>query len=160
MQMTWVGAPTIYYGDEAGVCGFTDPDNRRTYPWGHEDKELIAFHKDIIRLRKENPELRTGSLKPLESGYQFLAYGRFTSRGQCLILINNDNKSVVKDVSVWELGIPKKGTMRTLLMTSAHGHELFGEEYEIRAGKITIELAPNSAYILKSNTICEADFNL
>ena len=32
MQMTWPGAPTIYYGDEAGVCGFTDPDNRRTYP--------------------------------------------------------------------------------------------------------------------------------
>ena len=32
MQMTWVGAPTVYYGDEAGVCGFTDPDNRRTYP--------------------------------------------------------------------------------------------------------------------------------
>ena len=37
MQMTWVGAPTVYYGDEAGVCGFTDPDNRRTYPWGKED---------------------------------------------------------------------------------------------------------------------------
>ena len=34
MQMTWPGAPTVYYGDEAGVCGFTDPDNRRTYPWG------------------------------------------------------------------------------------------------------------------------------
>lgn len=32
MQMTWPGAPTVYYGDEAGVCGFTDPDNRRTYP--------------------------------------------------------------------------------------------------------------------------------
>ena len=43
MQMTWPGAPTVYYGDEAGVCGFTDPDNRRTYPWGHEDQELIAF---------------------------------------------------------------------------------------------------------------------
>ena len=41
MQMTWPGAPTVYYGDEAGVCGFTDPDNRRTYPWGHEDQELI-----------------------------------------------------------------------------------------------------------------------
>ena len=38
MQMTWPGAPTVYYGDEAGVCGFTDPDNRRTYPWGHEDQ--------------------------------------------------------------------------------------------------------------------------
>lgn len=34
LQMTWHGAPTIYYGDEAGLCGFTDPDNRRTYPWG------------------------------------------------------------------------------------------------------------------------------
>lgn len=34
MQMTWIGAPTIYYGDEAGLCGFTDPDNRRTFPWG------------------------------------------------------------------------------------------------------------------------------
>ena len=38
VQMTWPGAPTVYYGDEAGVCGFTDPDNRRTYPWGHEDQ--------------------------------------------------------------------------------------------------------------------------
>ena len=46
MQMTWPGAPTVYYGDEAGVCGFTDPDNRRTYPWGHEDQELIAFHRE------------------------------------------------------------------------------------------------------------------
>ncbi|GFI58869.1 amylopullulanase [Muribaculaceae bacterium] len=34
IQMTWPGSPTIYYGDEAGVTGFTDPDNRRTYPWG------------------------------------------------------------------------------------------------------------------------------
>ena len=78
MQMTWTGAPTIYYGDEAGVCGFTDPDNRRTYPWGREDKELIAFHKDIIRLRRENDELRTGSLKYVDSDYNFLAYARFS----------------------------------------------------------------------------------
>ncbi|MFR5730855.1 MAG: alpha-amylase family glycosyl hydrolase [Clostridium sp.] len=42
VQMTWPGAPTLYYGDEAGVCGWTDPDNRRTYPWGFEDFELIS----------------------------------------------------------------------------------------------------------------------
>ncbi len=41
--MTWPGAPTLYYGDEAGVCGFTDPDNRRTYPWGREDREAFEF---------------------------------------------------------------------------------------------------------------------
>ena len=54
IQMTWPGAPTIYYGDEAGLCGFTDPDNRRTYPWGREDQELIAYHKAAIKVHKEN----------------------------------------------------------------------------------------------------------
>ena len=58
MQMTWPGAPTVYYGDEAGVCGFTDPDNRRTYPWGHEDQELIAFHREMIRIHKRCPVFR------------------------------------------------------------------------------------------------------
>ena len=48
VQMTWVGAPTVYYGDEAGVCGFTDPDSRRTYPWGQENRELVEFHKEMI----------------------------------------------------------------------------------------------------------------
>ena len=38
IQMTWPGAPTVYYADEAGQVGWTDPDNRRTYPWGHEDQ--------------------------------------------------------------------------------------------------------------------------
>ena len=51
IQMTWPGAPTLYYGDEAGVCGWTDPDSRRTYPWGKEDQELIpaiTAHKTIF----------------------------------------------------------------------------------------------------------------
>ena len=39
-QMTWPGAPTLYYGDEAGQVGFTDPDNRRTYPWGYGSFEF------------------------------------------------------------------------------------------------------------------------
>ena len=45
VQMTWVGAPTVYYGDEAGVCGFTDPDNRRTYPWAGRIKNCSRFIK-------------------------------------------------------------------------------------------------------------------
>ena len=61
-QMTWPGAPTIYYGDEAGMCGWTDPDNRRTYPWGYEDKDLILFHRDMIRIHKENEVLKRGSV--------------------------------------------------------------------------------------------------
>lgn len=68
MQMTWVGAPTVYYGDEVGLCGFTDPDNRRTYPWGHEDQELLAFHKEMIRIHKTEKPLRKGSIKLLAAG--------------------------------------------------------------------------------------------
>jgi alpha-glucosidase len=149
MQMTWMGAPTIYYGDEAGVCGFTDPDNRRTYPWGHEDKEMIAFHKDIIRIRRENPELRTGSIKAMDGSYNFLAYARFTRKGQCIILINNNDHEIDCKISIWEVGIPKTGKMATLLQTTEEGYTLDGELYDIMTGKITINLPKTSATILK-----------
>ena len=149
MQMTWMGAPTIYYGDEAGVCGFTDPDNRRTYPWGHENKELIQFHKDIIRLRRENDELRRGSIKQVDGDYNFLAYGRFHEKGQCLILINNNDYSITKEINVWELGTPKRGKMKIILQSHENGYLLQGQEYELYAGKITIEMPKTSATILK-----------
>lgn len=151
MQMTWIGAPTIYYGDEAGVCGFTDPDNRRTYPWGNEDKSLIQFHKDIIRVRKENDELRIGSIKYIDGDYNFIAYARFHSRGQCIILINNNNHPISKDISVWEVGIPKTGKMKILLQTADKGYVLSGQECEIRYGKIKVELPPTSATIMKAD---------
>ena len=83
IQMTWPGAPTIYYGDEAGVCGFTDPDNRRTYPWGKEDRQLIQFHRDIIRLHKHYEVLKSGSVKFLFNGPGTLSYGRFSR--SCLL---------------------------------------------------------------------------
>lgn len=149
IQMTWMGAPTIYYGDEAGLCGFTDPDSRRAYPWGHEDIQLINFHKDIIRLRNANDELRRGSLKYVDSGYNFLAYGRFHRDGQCIILINNNSTELEKYLDVWEIGIPKTGHMRTLLQTGRNGYSLGGPEYEMHAGRITITLPPTSATILK-----------
>ena len=93
MLMTWPGAPTLYYGDEAGVCGFTDPDNRRTYPWDNPDEELIRFHKEMIAIHKEHRALRTGSLKMLSAEYQYLAYGRFNREEQFVVLINNDDRA-------------------------------------------------------------------
>ena len=149
MQMTWVGAPTIYYGDEAGVCGFTDPDSRRTYPWGHEDKEMIAFHKDIIRIHKENKEIRKGSIKNIASDYNFLAYARFNRQEQSLILINNNSYPIEREIPVWEAGVPKKGKMITLMQTTEEGYTLEGEEYEVNMGKIRVNLPKISSTILK-----------
>jgi len=149
MQMTWMGAPTLYYGDEAGVCGFTDPDNRRTYPWGQENLELIRFHKDIIRLRKENPELRNGSLKYVGGEHNFLAYARFNREGQSLILINNSEHAMEKKLSVWEIGTPKEGEFVMLLQTTEEGYTMEEKGYPLKTGKITIELPKHSATILK-----------
>ena len=148
MQMTWMGAPTIYCGDEAGLCGFTDPDSRRTYPWGREDQEMIRFHKEIIRIHKENRELRTGSLKYVDCDYNFLAYGRFNREGQCLILINNNDHPISRRIFVWELGTPKHGVMRALIWTDENGFWK-DQEFVMQAGTIQVELPKTCAVILK-----------
>jgi len=149
MQMTWMGAPTIYYGDEAGVCGFTDPDNRRTYPWGRENKQLIQFHKDIIRIRNEHDELRKGSIKFAKAEHNFMAYGRFNKEGQCVIMINNNDHPVEKSFSIWQMGIPRTGKMQILLQSDENGYHVDGRTYELSGGRISIELPKTSAVILK-----------
>lgn len=149
IQMTWPGAPTIYYGDEAGLTGFTDPDNRRAYPWGHEDKELIEFHRQMIRIHKTNKELMTGSLKYAEADYNVIGYGRFNRQEQSLVLINNNTYEITKELSVWDLGTPKEGVMHRLMLTTADGFTVQDEEYPIAAGKVRITLPPTSAIVLK-----------
>ena len=148
IQMTWPGAPTIYYGDEAGVCGFTDPDNRRTYPWGHEDQELINFHKDIIKIHKAHKEFLTGSLKYMEAEYNVIGYGRFTRQAQSVILINNNDHEITKELSVWYLGIPKECMIKQLLLTTADGYTIEEREYPVISGKVTVTLPATSAIIL------------
>ena len=149
IQMTWPGAPTIYYGDEVGVCGFTDPDNRRTYPWGNEDQELLSFHKDIIRVHKENKELLSGSLKYMEADYNIIGYGRFTNNEASAVLVNNNNYEITKQLSVWYLGIPKECTMKQLILTTGDGYTTEQKEYSVAAGKVTVTLPPTSAIVLK-----------
>lgn len=149
MQMTWVGAPTIYYGDEAGVCGFTDPDNRRTYPWGNEDKELLAFHKEMIRIHKRYRAFRTGSLLMLYGAQDILAYSRFTDEEKFVIILNNRSELTTITVPVWQAGLPEKGVMRRLIYTYEKGYTLEHEEYLIRDGEIVLNMGGYSAIILK-----------
>jgi alpha-glucosidase len=150
MQMTWPGAPTIYYGDEAGVCGFTDPDNRRTYPWGREDTELIRFHREIIRIHKSCPELLTGSLKYLLGEYNIIGYGRFNMHAQTVVVVNNNDHEITKEMFVWHLGIPKEGvSMKRLMLTYADGFTTEEEEYPVAGGKIVLTLPPTSAIVLR-----------
>ncbi len=149
VQMTWPGAPTIYYGDEAGLCGFTDPDNRRTYPWGREDHDLIAFHKEMIRIHKENPALKTGSLKKSLSDYNFISYARFNREDQILVMVNNNYHEISKELTVWEYGVPREASMERLMLTHADGFTTEPMSYEVTAGKVQVTLPPTSVLILK-----------
>ena len=87
IQMTWPGSPTIYYGDEAGQVGFTDPDCRRTYPWGKEDHGMIALHRVLTALRRLYPNLKEGSLKPLFAADGQIAYARFGKENEKAIIV-------------------------------------------------------------------------
>lgn len=154
IQMTWPGAPTIYYGDEAGVCGFTDPDNRRTFPWGREDHNLICFHREMIRIHKECSEILKGSLKYLIGEYNIIGYGRFNKKAQTVVLINNNNFEVEKEVSVWVLGIPREGVfMKRLMLSYSDGFTVKEEIYPVAGGKIRLQLPPVSAIVLRHEKI-------
>ncbi|MGN0305174.1 MAG: glycoside hydrolase family 13 protein [Lachnospiraceae bacterium] len=148
-QMTWVGAPTIYYGDEAGLCGFTDPDNRRTYPWGREDKELIDYHKSLIRIHKANPELVTGSLKFVLSEPNVIGYGRMKKDECSLIILNNGEEEITREITVWHLGVPMEAVMERLMLTTEKGYDDTGEEYYVISGRVVMTLPKTSGIILK-----------
>ena len=148
-QMTWPGAPTLYYGDEAGVCGFTDPDNRRTYPWGQEDQEILALHKYLIHMHKEREALKTGSVKYVKSEYNFLSFGRFNKDSAYLVVINNSDQPVEKELSVWDLNVPKESVMKRLILTSEEGFDTQPVEYPVIGGRVKISLPKTSALVLE-----------
>lgn len=150
IQMTWPGAPTIYYGDEAGVCGFTDPDNRRTYPWGNEDKSLLEFHKKMIAIHKKYKVLKQGSLQFLWNDYQGLSYGRFSHYEQIIVVVNNREEAREVSIEIWKAGVTRmKDTKLKRLMLSYK--EGFTEEEAVltaNAGVLKTVMPACSAIVL------------
>ncbi|MCC0782226.1 glycoside hydrolase family 13 protein [Clostridioides sp. ES-S-0108-01] len=93
IQMTFEGVPYIYYGDEAGLCGGVDPDNRRTYPWKNEDEDMLNFYKDIIKIRNKNKLLSSGGTEfvytTTDSVFAFIRFNEDNDR--ILILVNRSD---------------------------------------------------------------------
>ena len=149
-QMTWIGAPTVYYGDEVGVCGFTDPDNRRTYPWGHEDQQMLGFHKEMIRIHKEHEALRTGAVVMLHCEKNILAYGRFTEEEQIIVILNNRSELAEVTVPVWKAEVPVKTNMRRLMYSYKDGYTTEYEKYLIRDGELVVNMGAYSALVVET----------
>ena len=97
-QLTMPGAPSIYYGDEIGVSGGHDPDNRRAFPW-HDpdswDSETYDLIRTLIKLRKEYPALRDGDWAAFWEGKEALAYRRFNHQMDVFVVISR--QSAIRD---------------------------------------------------------------
>lgn len=150
VQMTWPGAPTVYYGDEAGVCGFTDPDNRRTYPWGHEDQMMIAFHRDMIRIHKEYEFLRNGSLVFLWNDYQGLCFGRFSHDERMIVILNNRGEDRKVEIDVWKTGISRlqDSQLKRVMLSYRDGYTTEEYFYTANAGIIKVPMPAFGAMVL------------
>lgn len=150
IQMTWPGAPTIYYGDEAGLCGWTDPDNRRAYPWGREDQDLIDFHKEIIRIHKDYQAMKTGSILFLHGQYQFISYGRFDEQDKFVVAINSGEQPVSVNLPVWRLGLTEATRMARLINTGTDGFSLETAMYSVENGILHLNCPPKYGVVIKN----------
>ena len=88
LQYALPGSPSLYYADETGMEGYKDPFNRRPYPWGREDWELLNHYKRLGQLRKNCEALRLGDIQFFQAGDKHLGFTR-TYRGKTIRVYAN-----------------------------------------------------------------------
>ena len=76
VQFTVFGVPSVYYGDEAGLEGYRDPFCRMPYPWGREDRTLLAHYRKLGAMRRRFSALQGGDFRFLESPEGTVVYER------------------------------------------------------------------------------------
>ncbi len=133
-QMTFPGAPTIYYGDEVGVTGGEDPYNRATYPWadrgGKPDTALLADFKRLIKMRKDHSALRHGSISaPLLIDDNVVVLARRDGRTWAITATNN--ATIAKTVSV---------TLPAEVTAAEFTNALNGASVAVKNGAISIAI--------------------
>jgi len=154
VQFTLPGMPSIYYGDEVGLTGSDDPDNRRTFPWtsgqsctsandycagGNHD--LLNFFTSLTKLRSQHPVFRTGDVDYLltDDSAQTLAYSMRTKNDIALVLVNRS------DTKTQQLSVPTGSVVRDGVTFS----DALGTGVATTAGgKLEMTLPPTAARVL------------
>ena len=147
MQMTLPGAPTLYYGDEAGVCGWTDPDNRRTYPWGYENFEILEFYRETIAIHRQHKVFKTGSYKPLVEQRDLLCYGRFDMDNAAFVAINTSDTDKTVLIPTWTLGVEDGESFERLIETSREFYNCGRVKVVQENDVVTVTVKANSSVI-------------
>jgi glycosidase len=102
IQFALPGAPTIYYGDEVGLTGADDPDDRRTYPWDAADPDLRDHYRALISARNDNDALTSGDFRMLlvDDTNETVAFGRKARRQAAILLLNRSQQSQTVKVPI------------------------------------------------------------
>lgn len=111
LQFTVFGVPSVYYGDEAGLEGHHDPFCRMPFPWGREDRDLLAHYRRLGELRRAHPALKNGSFEFVHHSAHAFAYLRQKDDDRVLVIANMGNDPVQ---------IPLHGNWKNALTGSAH----------------------------------------
>lgn len=145
MQMTFPGVPSIYYGDEIGMQGLTDPFNRMPFTWRSIDPELLSYCRTMIAMRNENTVLRTGGIHFINTDDDILAYIREIKNSRDALGRRAENSQVICIIN-------RSGEEKHVLIKN---EEICGEYVSLEAkrrfkadGSVLIEIPPCSAEIL------------
>lgn len=142
-QMTYIGTPTIYYGDEYGMQGGADPDDRRSFDWSNASTSntAVALINKLTTIRKTYPALRTGSFMTLltDNDNQLYVYGRFDASNRIAVALNNDSTGHSVTVPVGELSMVDGSTVTDLLS---------GTQYTVEDGEVTLTIDGHYGAIL------------
>jgi len=154
--LTTRGIPMIYYGDEIGMTGADDPDNRRDFPGGWAEDAVNAFEasgrnkvqeelfqsvRGLLHLRAATPALREGTLVDLLVDDDSYAFARVTNLSRAVVVFNGAGASAKLHVPLEASGIPNGTRLENLLRTTP--------AVEVRQGALEVELRPHSAAIYR-----------
>ncbi|MFN8550926.1 MAG: glycoside hydrolase family 13 protein [Candidatus Obscuribacterales bacterium] len=142
-QMTYVGTPTIYYGDEYGMMGGGDPDCRRTFDWSKiaPDNSTVALTHKLISIRNRYRALRTGSFITLkvDDDKSVFVFGRFDKQNRIAVVLNNSSSDKSVAVPLNRLDIPDGAVVKDVLN---------GTIYQVHSGNISITVPGHYGAIL------------
>ena len=140
-NMTVPGIPVIYYGDEIGMPGGNDPDNRRMMRFtglNEEELETRETTAYLAKLRRQHLEFIYGDFITVHEQNGVFSYARKYFEKEALVVLNNNGSEI-------EIEIVLPGALE---MKKTEGH--FGHAYELNADKLLVTLPPYSFEILTS----------
>jgi glycosidase len=107
LQFTLPGVPCVYYGDEAGMEGGADPFNRRCYPWGDEDQELVSWYISLSQLRREHSCFKDGKYELVEARAGLYAFTRGHGRERVLVAVNVSSSDRILEADGYDYDLLK-----------------------------------------------------